>query len=134
MYDPTVGRFIEEDPTEFAGGDTNFYRYCDNSPTNGTDPSGLVEYPSYASDGAPSIASLLAAEPIENIISSAQVHSPPAAPVGILHAAGTGASGGGSGDGVPVFLALATHCTGSAQATQELATLENAFNATPNHV
>jgi uncharacterized protein RhaS with RHS repeats len=41
MYDPTVGRFIEEDPTGISGGDTNFYRYCDNSPVNYTDPSGL---------------------------------------------------------------------------------------------
>jgi len=32
MYDPTVGRFLEEDPIGIAGGDLNFYRYCGNGP------------------------------------------------------------------------------------------------------
>jgi hypothetical protein len=41
MYDPRVGRWLNEDPIEFAGGDTNLYRYCGNGPTNATDPSGL---------------------------------------------------------------------------------------------
>jgi RHS repeat-associated protein len=40
-YDAGVGRFIREDPIGFAAGDTNIYRYVGNSPTNGTDPSGL---------------------------------------------------------------------------------------------
>lgn len=40
-YDPLVGRFISEDPSEFAGGDANLYRYVGNSPTNAVDPSGL---------------------------------------------------------------------------------------------
>ena len=39
-YDPSVGRFIAEDPISFRGG-TNFYKYGFNSPTNVTDPSGL---------------------------------------------------------------------------------------------
>ncbi|MCX7427983.1 MAG: hypothetical protein NTW96_20435 [Planctomycetia bacterium] len=43
MYDPTVGRFLEEDPIGFAAGDTNLYRYVHNSPTTRTDPSGLIE-------------------------------------------------------------------------------------------
>jgi hypothetical protein len=43
MYDPTVGRFITEDPIGFAGRDTNLYRYVGNSPTNATDPTGLAE-------------------------------------------------------------------------------------------
>lgn len=42
MYDPTVGRFITEDPIGFDGGDANTYRYVGNSPTNATDPSGLA--------------------------------------------------------------------------------------------
>jgi RHS repeat-associated protein len=41
-YDPGVGRFISEDPIGFAAGDTNLYRYVNNSPTNYTDPSGQI--------------------------------------------------------------------------------------------
>ena len=40
-YDPTIGRFISEDPIAFEGGDANLYRYVGNSPTNFADPSGL---------------------------------------------------------------------------------------------
>ena len=43
MYDPTVGRWLSQDPIGFKGGDPNLYRYVGNSPTNATDPSGLVE-------------------------------------------------------------------------------------------
>jgi RHS repeat-associated protein len=39
-YDPMVGRFISEDPIGFSAGDTNLYRYVNNSPTNWTDPTG----------------------------------------------------------------------------------------------
>jgi RHS repeat-associated protein len=39
-YDARTGRFISEDPSGFAGGDVNLNRYVDNSPMNGTDPSG----------------------------------------------------------------------------------------------
>jgi len=39
-YDPASGRFISEDPIGFAAGDANLYRYCGNSPTNATDPTG----------------------------------------------------------------------------------------------
>src|SRR5207253_2633309 len=42
MYDPTIGRWISEDPIGFTGADANLYRYVGNSPTNRTDPSGLV--------------------------------------------------------------------------------------------
>ncbi len=41
-YDPAMQRFISQDPLGFGGGDTNLYRYCGNSPTNATDPSGFV--------------------------------------------------------------------------------------------
>ncbi len=44
MYDPTVGRFITEDPIGFDGGDTNLYRYVGSSPTNATDPTGEADY------------------------------------------------------------------------------------------
>lgn len=38
-YDPTTGRFLNEDPIGFDGG-VNFYPYVDNSPINFTDPAG----------------------------------------------------------------------------------------------
>jgi hypothetical protein len=40
MYSPKAGQFLSEDMIEFDGGDTNLHRYCGNSPTNATDPSG----------------------------------------------------------------------------------------------
>ncbi len=39
-YDPNTGNWLTQDPTGFAAGDTNLYRYCGNSPTNRIDPSG----------------------------------------------------------------------------------------------
>ena len=42
-YDSQTGRWISQDPIGFGGGDANLYRYVGNSPTNATDPSGLVE-------------------------------------------------------------------------------------------
>jgi RHS repeat-associated protein len=39
-YDPTMGRFISEDPLGFGAGDTNLYRYVGNSSTMATDPTG----------------------------------------------------------------------------------------------
>jgi hypothetical protein len=43
MYDPAIGRWMEEDPEGFAAGDSNLYRYVNNRPTVKTDPSGLRE-------------------------------------------------------------------------------------------
>jgi RHS repeat-associated protein len=40
-YDASVGRWLSEDPIGFDGGDDNLYGYCDNGPTDGTDPSAL---------------------------------------------------------------------------------------------
>jgi len=40
-YNPTTGRFLSQDPTEFAGGDANFYNYVWNDPTVLIDPTGL---------------------------------------------------------------------------------------------
>jgi hypothetical protein len=45
MYDPTVGRFLEDDPTEFEAGDTNTYCYVGNHGTIFIDPTGLAEVP-----------------------------------------------------------------------------------------
>ena len=42
FYDPGVGRFISEDPSGFAGGDTNLFRYVGNDPLDRVDPSGLT--------------------------------------------------------------------------------------------
>ena len=39
---PTFGRFISEDPAGFAAGDPNLYAYVGGSPTNATDPSGMI--------------------------------------------------------------------------------------------
>jgi RHS repeat-associated protein len=40
IYDPTIGRFISEDPKGSAAG-INFYSYCFNNPIICNDPSGL---------------------------------------------------------------------------------------------
>ncbi len=40
-YNPGTGRFISNDPSGFAGGDANLYRYVGNSPIIFVDPSGL---------------------------------------------------------------------------------------------
>jgi len=47
MFDPMVGRWLEEDPIGFEAGDDNLYRYVGNDATNATDPSGLREIPTY---------------------------------------------------------------------------------------
>ena len=41
-YDPSTGRFLSEDRTRFASGDTNFYKYVRNNPLKYTDPSGNI--------------------------------------------------------------------------------------------
>lgn len=48
-YDSTTGRFISEDPAQFAGGGTNFYAYVKNRLTNLIDPFGLRPGDKYAS-------------------------------------------------------------------------------------
>ncbi|MHB1173905.1 MAG: RHS repeat-associated core domain-containing protein [Sulfuriferula sp.] len=40
-YDPTIGRFISEDPKGFAGSGSNWYAYVGNNPINANDPSGF---------------------------------------------------------------------------------------------
>jgi RHS repeat-associated protein len=41
-YEPGTGRFINEDPSGFTGGDVNLFRYVGNDPLNKVDPSGLT--------------------------------------------------------------------------------------------
>jgi len=48
FYDPATGRFLIRDPIGFSAGDMNLYRYVNNSPTNGTDPSGESWLDDYA--------------------------------------------------------------------------------------
>ena len=40
-YDPSVGRFLSEDPLGFGGDGANFYSYVQNGPTDSTDVFGL---------------------------------------------------------------------------------------------
>jgi len=42
MYDPSIGRWRQEDPIRWGGGDVNLGRYVGNGPTNRKDPSGLM--------------------------------------------------------------------------------------------
>jgi RHS repeat-associated protein len=42
-YDPAIGRFTSEDPSEFADG-LNLYRYVHNNPALYSDPTGLTSY------------------------------------------------------------------------------------------
>lgn len=44
-YDPSVGRFISEDPIGFAGGDVNVSAYVQNNPIRYVDPYGLCSKP-----------------------------------------------------------------------------------------
>jgi RHS repeat-associated protein len=37
-FDPTVGRWINQDPIGYEAGDVNLYRYVGNAPCNDTDP------------------------------------------------------------------------------------------------
>ncbi len=42
-YDPTLGRFLSEDPLGFGGGDVNLYVYVNNNPVMFIDPLGLCK-------------------------------------------------------------------------------------------
>jgi RHS repeat-associated protein len=42
-YNPTLGRFMSEDPKLFDAGDYNLFRYCHNDPIDFTDPMGLED-------------------------------------------------------------------------------------------
>lgn len=41
-YDPSIGRFISEDPKGFGAG-VNFFAYVQNNPINANDPMGLID-------------------------------------------------------------------------------------------
>ncbi|MBX9677663.1 MAG: HNH endonuclease [Gemmataceae bacterium] len=42
MFDPSIGRWLSEDPMGFDAGDSNLYRYVGNRATIETDPSGYL--------------------------------------------------------------------------------------------
>jgi RHS repeat-associated protein len=50
-YDPTIGRWLSEDPIGFTAGDANLFRYVRNAPTTASDPSGLQGSGGSASGG-----------------------------------------------------------------------------------
>jgi hypothetical protein len=45
MLKPSLGRFVQPDPTGFGGGDENLYRTENNGPEDNLDPSGLQKGP-----------------------------------------------------------------------------------------
>jgi len=86
-YSPNGARFISQDPLGQYGSGTNLYIYTNNSPTNATDPSGMIATPT-PSNGYP-------------------------APGGTPSTPGTPGSGGGVGAG-GVSTGGSTGATGSA--------------------
>ncbi len=50
-YNSFIGKWMPQDPIGFNGDPSNLYRYVGNSPTNGTDPSGLAQDPTDAPHG-----------------------------------------------------------------------------------
>jgi RHS repeat-associated protein len=47
-YSPELGRFVQEDPSQFESGDLNLQRYAKNDPFNFTDPTGKTVATEYA--------------------------------------------------------------------------------------
>jgi RHS repeat-associated protein len=43
FYHPDLGRFLQIDPTGFDAGDMNLFRYCNDGPIDGSDPTGLYD-------------------------------------------------------------------------------------------
>lgn len=42
-YSPELGRFLQQDPIAFLGGDLNLLKYVSNGPVNSRDPLGLMD-------------------------------------------------------------------------------------------
>ena len=76
-YNPTLGRFISEDPIGFAGGQANLYGYVFNSPTNFIDPFGLDGWDylknfSDFSNGAASVLTLGLTDKVNDALGNSQ--------------------------------------------------------------
>jgi RHS repeat-associated protein len=73
-YEPGTGRFVNEDPSGFKGGDANLFRYVGNDPLNRIDPSGLAakwaQQSSRASAPATGWAGLLTPRPVAPSVSA----------------------------------------------------------------
>src|SRR5262249_9394915 len=50
---PTIARWTRPDPSGFDAGDSNLYRYVNNGPVNGVDPSGLQRAAGSSTDFKP---------------------------------------------------------------------------------
>jgi len=89
-YDPTVGRFLQQDPwlgSIYAPLTLNAYGYCVNDPIQMVDPSGMI---AWIIVGV--AVGLLLDEAIERIGGGGL--APPNAPLGSAHGVGTGMGGG----------------------------------------
>lgn len=42
MYDPSLGRWLNPDPIDYAAGNPNLYGFVENNPVNAVDPTGLA--------------------------------------------------------------------------------------------
>jgi RHS repeat-associated protein len=62
-YNPGTGTFLSQDPSGFAAGDMNLYRYVASHPTYATDPTGLFEGGWYHNLGFDQYAGLGASAP-----------------------------------------------------------------------
>ncbi len=101
-YSPQLGRFISQDPSGFAAGDSNLYRFVGNHPTYATDPTGLYEGGSAFTQGTGSYgsgsggsSSLIA--PWLNLGSGGAGNSADASPTSLTGSTGSSGSGGSGG-------------------------------------
>ena len=59
FFDPTIGRFISNDPIKYNANDSNLYRYVNNVPTSASDPFGLEAAISYGNISATTTGAIL---------------------------------------------------------------------------
>ena len=95
MYSPQLGRFLQPDPTGFAAGDMNLFRYCGGDPVNRVDPFGL------ASAHKPQSSPPVPTRPVNGIGNSNDPNSPRSLDGWWSNPDGTPTGTGGSGPGDP---------------------------------
>jgi len=93
-YDPTSGRFISQDPTGFAGGDQNLYRFEGNNPVNDRDPGGTRNWLSWIGDGVASALRSLIDKVRYALIGLKSMHDDKSSGILFKAAAGVAALGG----------------------------------------